>query len=453
MVRYTRVPDDEAENTNVDINTDPRRGPVLQLAPGPSRWLRLLTDRLTLSLLIFSALVMALAFAAPAVSNFFAGSHPHPPPPMSSYSCTPLTGADAPNITIYHDDVTLAPSPLPPSHADSDGEDIIRLFQTLGRSTVWKQIAAVPFEGDTFEPEGIVRLGPDRYVVSCGDWTERTQKYEGGAIINGTDRTAGKGFAHLIVYDGTGRRLADATITRPDVLEYHNGGIDYDGQFIWGTAAQYRPNTTASVYRADPATLQATHVLNYDDHLGGVVHDTHDNSITCLNWGSRNASTWDLSKLKPPQPPKPGSGPKPGPKPDGGDGDQTDAESCRPFRPKPRSVVRNPSYFVDYQDCKWLGRSAFYGGKSIMLCSGVATIGGYNLGGVALVDVETMVPLAEVPIPLETAKGVRMTQNPMDVSVEDGRLRFYWLPDQHESTLYVYEAQPDSPFQFGGGPQ
>ncbi|OAQ61469.1 hypothetical protein VFPPC_09302 [Pochonia chlamydosporia 170] len=324
------------------------------------------------------------------------------------------------NIT-YYQNVPLAPSPLPPSHAASDGEKIIELFQTLGRTTIWKSIANITIQGDTFEPEGMVRLGNDRFIVSCGEYTESTKKYP--TIINGTDRTPGQGFGHLIVFNGKGQRLADATITKQGALEYHNGGIDYDGKFIWGTIAQYRPNTTAYAYKAVPASLEPKTVLYYKDHLGGVVHDTRDNKITCLNWGSRNASTWSLSHIKP---------------------------GCV-SSPTPEKVVRNPSYFVDYQDCKWLGHSKFYHGKSVMLCSGVATVGNYNLGGVALVDVDTMVPLAEVPISLESALGVRMTQNPVDVSVENGRLRFYWMPDQRNSTLYVYEAQPDSPFEYGGG--
>ncbi|KAF5005333.1 hypothetical protein FDECE_8229 [Fusarium decemcellulare] len=328
--------------------------------------------------------------------------------------------AMARNITL-HKDEPLMPTPLPKPHAASDGEQIIHIFQTLGRSTVWKNIANITFEGDTFEPEGMMRLGDDRYVVSSGHWTERTEKY--GKIINGTDRTAGKGFAHLMVYNGKGELVADATITKEGEDEYHNGGIDFDGQYIWGTIAQYRPNSTAYVYRVDPNTLVPERVLNYADHLGGVVHDTRDNLVTALNWGGRNASTWDLNTAK------------------------TGCDES----PKPKRVVRNPSYFIDYQDCKWLGHSKFYGGKSVMLCSGVATIGGYNLGGIALVDVETMIPLAEIPIELESALGVRLTQNPMDVSVKDGKLRLYLMPDQHNSTLYIYEAQPDSPFQYGGG--
>ncbi|GKU03679.1 hypothetical protein FLAG1_06265 [Fusarium langsethiae] len=318
--------------------------------------------------------------------------------------------AMARNLTIYKDD-PLAPTPLPPSHAASDGPDIIHAFQNLSRSTTWKSIKNITFQGDTFEPEGIVRLGHDRYVVSSGHWTVPTEKY--GKIINGTDRTAGVGLAHLMVYNGKGELIADATITKEGDDEYHNGGIDYDGQYIWGTIAQYRPNSTAYVYRTDPETFVPERVLNYKDHLGGIVHDTRANLITAFNWGSRKASTWNLRVAK------------------------TGCDAS----PTPEKFVQNPSHFVDYQDCKWLGYSGFYNGKSVMLCSGVATVGGYNLGGIALVDVKTMIPLAEVPIEMESELGVRVTQNPMDVGVEDGKLRLYLLPDQHNSTLYVYEAQ------------
>lgn len=335
-------------------------------------------------------------------------------------TCAPFPTVP-PNITL-HDDSPLAPSPLPPSHADFDGETIIKLFQTLGRTTIWKSIANISLQGDTFEPEGLVRLGPNHYVVSCGEYTEHTQKYP--HPINGTDRTPGKGFAHLMTYNGKGERIADATITREGEEEYHNGGIDYDGRWIWGTVAQYRPNSTAYVYKADPYTLKPQTVLRYNDHLGGIVHDTTKNRLTTLNWGSRNATVWTLR----------------------------DGVAANCSTKKPKSTTRNPSYFVDYQDCKWLGRSEFYNGVSVMLCSGVTALdGGYSLGGIALVDAETMQPLTEVPIMLESALGVRMTQNPIDVSVENGRLRFYWLPDQRNSTLYIYEAEPNSPFEYGGG--
>ncbi|KFA68009.1 hypothetical protein S40285_03535 [Stachybotrys chlorohalonatus IBT 40285] len=393
---------------------DPRRGAVVLWHKDTSFRLLRLAFASAASVVVVALLLMAVSPYAPQLAVLQHGAA------LGNGSAAPCTPAL--NITWYQN-ATLAPAPLPPSHADSDGEVIIELFQTLGLSTVWKSVANITIEGDSGEPEGMVRLGDDRYVVSSGEWLERTQRY--GSIINGTDRTAGTGFAHLVVYDGRGKRVADATITREGEDEYHNGGIDYDGEFIWGAVGQYRPNTTGYAYKADPATLRARPVVRYADHLGAIVHDTHDDTITCLNWGSRNASTFDLAALDP-------------------------AARAAPALP-PSSVVRNPSYMVDYQDCKWLGRSARYDGRSVMLCSGLATVGGYRLGGVALVDVATMTPLAEVPISLESALGTRMTQNPVDVSVVDGRLRFYWMPDHHNSTLYIYEAQPDSPFQYGGG--
>jgi hypothetical protein len=59
-----------------------------------------------------------------------------------------------------------------------------------------------------------------------------------------------------------------------------------------------------------------------------------------------------------------------------------------------------------------------------------------------------MLPLDEVPITSLSDLGIVLTQNPMDVAVVDGKLRFYWIPDQHNSTMYVYEAEPESPYEY-----
>lgn len=131
------------------------------------------------------------------------------------YSANPRT--QALNITVTQPGVPFAPNPLPPPGASSQFEDIISQFVDLGRSTTWQLIQKVKFEGDTFEPEGIVRVGNDRYFVSAGEYTERTVKYN--ETINGTDRTAGAGFGHMVVFDGKGGRIADATITKAGSLE------------------------------------------------------------------------------------------------------------------------------------------------------------------------------------------------------------------------------------------
>ncbi|KAK9424918.1 hypothetical protein SUNI508_13303 [Seiridium unicorne] len=314
------------------------------------------------------------------------------------------------NITIYQPNATLAPDPLPPPGASSASEEIIAQFNELSRSTTWNLVEKIKFEGDTFEPEGIVRLGPDRYIVSAGEYLEPTVKYNG--TINGTDRSAGAGFAHMMVFDGRGRRVADASISAAGSLEYHNGGIEYDGAHLWATLSQYRPNTTGTLVRLDPATLEPEAVLAVADHQGGVVHDLSTHTLLTLNWGGRDASLWDL-------------GYRP---------------SALPDATAPRATVRNPSHYVDYQDCKFLGQSRYYGFRSVMICSGIADLSGTSIGGLALVDMRTMVPLAEVPLTMTSELGALVTKNPMDVALVDGKMRVYFLPDERNSTLYAYEA-------------
>ncbi|KAJ5609387.1 hypothetical protein N7528_009954 [Penicillium herquei] len=339
----------------------------------------------------------------------------------------------ATNVTILRPNEPFVPNGiLPPSHADSDGGSIVQHFANLGRSTEWKLISKTHFEGDTGEPEGIVRFGDDRYIVSSGVYTVATKTY--AHEINGTDRTPGAGYAHMLLYDGQGRLIANATMTPPGDIEYHTGGIDYDGRYIWDAIAQYRPNTTATIARIDPFTLQKEDLFRVRDHNGGIVHDTITNDLVTLNWGSRNATTWSLK-------------------------DYPQAFTPLPGFTESRSNVPNPSFFVDYQDCKFLGHhplpssmNARVGGHSetfsatrgIMFCGGVATLdyssSSVNLGGIALIDLQTMLPLWEVPITLTSDLGVSMTENPIDIAVVDGKLRIYCLPDQHNSTLYVYEA-------------
>ena len=346
-------------------------------------------------------------------------------------SYTPI-GQGSLNITISQPNVPIAPSPLPAPGAQSNVDELAAAFINLGRTTSWNLISAVRLEGETWEPEGMVKLGDERIIVSAGEYTKATAAFGKDAngtsiIMNGTDRANGAGFAHLIVFNSTdGSRIADATLSEIGSAEYHNGGLDYDGEWIWATIAQYRPNSTATLIKVDPTTLKPTPILRIQDHMGGAIHDTKTNKLVTLGWGSRNASTWDLNKQY----------------------------SLEGFS-TPDMVVRNPSYFVDYQDCKFVGYPSCLGSRSTALCSGVAAIGTsvtdyYNLGGIALVDIETMMPLVEVPIAKRSDQGTPLTQNPVDISVVDGKLRLYWIPDQDNSTLYTYEAGVPSPFEYGG---
>lgn len=334
--------------------------------------------------------------------------------------------AVAQNVSVARPNEPFVPNnTLPPAHATSDGAAIVKLFPNLGRSTTWNLISKTKFEGDTGEPEGMARVGDDRYFISAGQWTVPTTKYP--QPINGTDRTTGAGFAHTLIYDGQGRLVANATLTPPGDIEYHTGGIDYDGRYLWATLSQYRPNSTATIVQIDPLTLKKKDMFRTNDHNGGIVHDTVTDDVVTLNWGGRNATTWSLR-------------------------DYPHGFTPLPGFTAPKASVPDPSFFIDYQDCKFIGHHALPDAmaarvghqnspRPIMFCGGVATIGSsFHLGGIALIDLETMSPLWEVPIAMTSDLGVSVTQNPIDIAVVDGKLRIYCLPDQHNSTLYIYEA-------------
>lgn len=302
--------------------------------------------------------------------------------------------------------------PAPPPAAD--GDRIATEFAKLTRGTSWQLVRKVPLKFDAHHPEGVARVG-DHFVLSTVEVTEPTQRYQPpGTIIDGTDRTPGKGVGHLIAFDEQGNSLADVRLDdRANI--YHPGGLDYDGESLWVAVAEYRPNKPSIVYRVDPISLIAREALRTPDHIGGIVHDTERNRVIGLNWGSRTAYEWTLS----------GRG------------------------SKLKDTTMNPSHFVDYQDCKYLGSPRGLEAPA-MLCGGIAGLRhpgpdgqpvNYDLGGIALVDTTTMRPFNELPFQEYTDQRQVATRNAIDVQIVDGRLRLYLVADDDQSNLLVYEAR------------
>ena len=131
-----------------------------------------------------------------------------------------------------------------------------------------------------------MRLG-DRYVLSTVEVIEPTQRYQPpGTIIDGTDRTPGKGIGHLIAFDGEGNLLADQRVDDGANI-YHPGGLDYDGRHLWVAVAEYRPNKPSIIFRVDPTSLATTEVLRTPDHIGGIGARPAARQLVRANWGSR----------------------------------------------------------------------------------------------------------------------------------------------------------------------
>ncbi len=307
-----------------------------------------------------------------------------------------------------------SPTPDSPPPPAADGDRIVAAFTKLSRATDWQLVRKVPLRFDAHHPEGLVRLG-DRYVLSTVEVTEPTRRYQPpDTIIDGTDRTPGAGIGHLIAFDAEGNKLADRRIGDGARI-YHPGGLDYDGEHIFVAVAEYRPNKPSILYRVDPSSLAPSEVLRTSDHIGGIVHDSRRDRLIGLNWGSRTAYAWKL----------------------------------RDGRAKLRRTTTNPSHFIDYQDCKYIG-SARQFAHPLMLCGGIAGLRhpgpdgqpvSYDLGGVALVDIDTMRPVYEVPFQQYTDQRQVATRNAIDVQVVDGRLRLYLVADDDQSNLLVYEAR------------
>jgi hypothetical protein len=265
----------------------------------------------------------------------------------------------------------------------------------------------VPLTFTTHHPQGMVKVG-DTFFVSSVEVKVPTRRL---ATPEGSyDRSAGEGVGHLFKFDKAGNLLGDLRLGEGSI--YHPGGIDYDGTSIWVPVAEYRPNSRSIVYRVDPVRMRATEVFRFADHIGAVIHNTDDNTLHGVSWGSRRFYRWTLGR----------------------DGKVTNAA-------EPPATLRtlNSSFYVDYQDCK-------YAGGRRMLCTGVTELRQspdarpFRLGGIDLIDLRDGRPLHQVPLQLWTADGLDMTHNPVWLEPSATGIRGYFMPEDNTSTLYIYEV-------------
>ena len=180
----------------------------------------------------------------------------------------------------------------------------------------------MPLAFRTHHPQGMVKIG-DTFFVSSVEIRVPTRRR--AEPTDGFDRDAGEGVGHLFKVTSAGALVQDLVLGEGTI--YHPSGIDYDGTDIWVAVAEYRPNSRSIVYRINPETMKATEVFRFDDHLGGVVRNTDDNTLHAVSWGSRWFYRWTLDKA----------------------GRPTNSS-----RPRETLRIANPSHYVDYQDCKYM---------------------------------------------------------------------------------------------------
>src|ERR1043165_5989942 len=145
--------------------------------------------------------------------------------------------------------------------------DIADRVMTLTRASVWRPAGSIRVQFRTWHPQGLVKIG-DTFFVSS---------------VEVRSRERGEGTGHLFKIDRAGRLIADVTLGEGAI--YHPGGIDFDGTSIWVPTAEYRPDSRSIVYRVDPASMKATEVFRFADHLGAIAHDTDAGTIHAVSWG------------------------------------------------------------------------------------------------------------------------------------------------------------------------
>lgn len=275
-------------------------------------------------------------------------------------------------------------------HRDSR---VARDFSTVTRDTAWTLAEKLDLDFETFHPQGMA-VTRQHIFLSSVEILEPTKKYP--APVDGYDRTPGRGVGHLFVMDRRGRLQKD--IVLGEGHRYHPGGIEFDGRDLWVPVAEYRPDSSAILYRVDASSFEVTKAFEVDDHIGGAVLDKSTGHLVGISWGSRRFYEWDRR------------------------GRQVD-------------TWQNTSYFIDYQDCQYVQAAK-------MLCGGVTnlpqtpTAGGtssvYELGGMALVDLRTHRTLREVPFQKWSTAGHVMTRNPLKLTAGASGLHLWAAPDDGE---------------------
>lgn len=294
---------------------------------------------------------------------------------------------------------TLIPSLVQANPNRSQSQSLLsQLLKIMTRHTVWKEAASIPFSFPSHHCQGMVKIGEDYWVSSV----EVLPEFAG-------DRSHGKGY--LFQVSATGQLLNSLELGEGAL--YHPSGIDFDGTHLWIALAAYIPNSQSIIYQVDPFQRTVKEVFRWEDHLGAIALNPDTQILHGASWGSRTLYQWDSKAV---------------------------AKKQGSPEPIPYTSQPNPSSYIDYQDNQYLG-----GGE--MLYSGVATYKkpgepAFSLGGLEIWDVLQGQVVHQLPISLWSPKtGRAMTQNPCFLeAVAPNQVRAYFLPDDMESTLYVYEA-------------
>lgn len=208
----------------------------------------------------------------------------------------------------------------------------------------------------------------------------------------------GDGRGELLVVDHAGavRQRRDVT----DGERFHPGGISSDPDRCWVPVAEYRPASTTTVVCVD-AELDTVTSFPFPDHLG-AVGDLGDGTLLAVSWGSRTLYRLDH---------------------EGAVLDQRE----------------NPNHFVDHQDLTVVDAGT-------VIATGLGAIvpagGRVQVGGLSIIDVDTLVPAREVPVQAWMPSGRVVTYNGAHVESADGAVRVHCIVDDQTAAIATWLVRP-----------
>jgi hypothetical protein len=281
--------------------------------------------------------------------------------------------------------------------AADEGEATLEMqFRQLGKGANWQEVGTQQMGFQTFHPQGMTAVG-DRFFLSS---------------VEVVDRAKEQGIGHLFEMDRFGVLLRQTTLGEGNM--YHPGGIDYDGKNIWVSVAEYRPNSASIVYAVSPDTLESREVFRFNDHLGAIAHFPERNLLVAVTWGARYFCRWETTEKN---------------------------GQWIVLDPENPVMKPNGNHYMDYQDMQRIPDTPW------LLCSGIQMYAApekrlmsLRLGGIDLVHVDQLIAHHQVPVPVRSPVMPAWTQNPFYVELVDKKLRFFFVPEDNKSSIYMLDV-------------
>jgi hypothetical protein len=273
-----------------------------------------------------------------------------------------------------------------------DSDPVVSKLLSTTDSSEWEYVDSLTLDLETDHPQGLLRLGDDRYFLSSVRFTRSDTGSPDLSI-------EGQGFLIELERDGHVVRQR-RRLTLGAGLVYHPGGLATDGTNVYVPVSEYRPDSQCYIYKVDAETLEVVgEPVRFPDHVGALSIDAQRKRIFGMSWGARKIYVWN-------------------------------------FDWQLLYMNYNPVQNVDYQDIDFVG-------GNVLACSGFSNfeLGGekIDVGGIDLIDATTWLPVHRIMVTTRTHTGRLLCHNAFTHRLVYPDLLMAFVPDDDEaSRVEVY---------------